>query len=360
MKIKTLSLLLVLVYSLGAMPLHAAQPLCENFDPEPPHFKALYQSGKELGRAICRTFGKQIEPGQLKAQFVAFARKASESTASAFATTAFAQDMQVQMQNFETLANAGVDKGNLPSFETINDNSNFDAVYFRFTSSTIDGNANLEDPGCRQSGGASCAELFESLKVAIEQYKKPVDSLAGSDLSVKAGLLMQDWDRYFEIARPQTLWDALFTTVLEQDHLAQDRLVGPMDKQWFVVHPSIVIENISSAEDGDNLSAALAIEWVGVNWWNADTSPIGYPFGVSLASVYSDRVEVEEVGHGLMLHFGNSISLGWTDHDGDDGWLVTVDFLSLMARKKQHWESYKANLEAIFEAEKQAILGADN
>ena len=236
----------------------------------------------------------------------------------------------------------------------------FITPFFGFTNSITDDSFDLEDPGCQQSGGASCAELFESLKIAIEQYKKPVDSLAGSDLSVKAGLLMQDWDRYFEIARPQTLWDALFTTVMEQDHLAEDRLVGPMDRQWFVVHPSIVIENISAAEDGDELSEALAIEWVGVNWWNADTSPIGYPFGISLTSVYSDRVEVEEVGHGLMLHFGNSISLGWTDHDGDDGWLVTVDFLSLMARKKQHWESYKDNLEAIFEAEKQAILDAGN
>jgi hypothetical protein len=147
----------------------------------------------------------------------------------------------------------------------------------------------------------------------------------------------------------------VLTTAMAQDHLAQSRLVGPMEKQWFALHPSIVIENVSDAADGDELAEALAIEWIGVNWWDADSSPIKYPFGVSLVSVYSDRVDVEEVGHGLMFHFGNSMSIGITDHDGDTGVAVTVDVLSLMARKKQHWESYKTELESIIENEKKQL-----
>ena len=77
---------------------------------------------------------------------------------------------------------------------------------------------------------------------------------------------------------------------------------------------------------------------VGVSWWNEKTSPIGYPFGISLASVYSDRASVDEVGHGIMFHFNNSLTVGWADHDGDDGYYVTVDVLSLMAEKKKRWE----------------------
>jgi hypothetical protein len=56
-----------------------------------------------------------------------------------------------------------------------------------------------------------------------------------------------------------------------------------------------------------------------------------------------------------MFHFGNSMSIGITDHDGDTGVAVTVDVLSLMARKKQHWESYKSELEGIIENEKKQL-----
>lgn len=356
MKIKNLIWLLTLcVAGLGTNPVFA-ETACDNFDDEPPHFQALYQQARELGHSICLSFGQNV-PDELEQQFVEFAQAAIESAAAAFSSTEFSTGMDTQMQHFAALAEAGIKKGKLPSFVTIEDlNSDDDAVFFHFNDWNTQGYAILDDPGCEQSGGASCAVLFESLHTAIEQYKKPFSSRSGEDLVRRAGELMSEWDRYFEQARAQTLLDAVLTTAMAQDHLAQSKLVGPMEKQWFVVHPSIVIENISAAADGDELSEAFAIEWIGVNWWDGASSPIGYPFGISLASVYSDRVDVEEVGHGLMLHFGNSLSIGVTDHDGDTGVAVTVDFLSLMAKKKQHWEDYKKGIETIIENEKQQIL----
>jgi len=357
MKLRNL-LLLLFIYITGAGAASANEdPFCESFEPEPAQFKALYEQGKKLGRAICLSFGVKIEDGDLTDQFVEFAETASQLTAAAFANTDFADDMALQMQHFEELAETGIRKKNMPSFGTIPDQQSFgESVFFQFSNWDAQGKAKLEDPGCEQSGGASCAELFESLKIAIRQYKKPYQHLSGRDLSDRSQILMAQWDRYFEQARAQTLWDAVLTTAMEQDHLAQNRLVGPMKKQWFMIHPSIVIENVSAAADGEELSEALAIEWIGVNWWDADSSPIGYPFGISLASVYSDRAEIEEVGHGLMFHFGNSISIGWTDHDGDEGISVTVDFLSMMAKKKQRWETFKKEIDSIVENEKQQVL----
>lgn len=356
---KTRNLLAILIFTVagfGAAPAFAQNPLCENFDEAPDHFKELYQQARELGRAICMSFGEKEVPDRLKPQFVAFAQKAAQVSAAAFATTDFSGAMRQQMRHFESLAASGVNKDNLPSFITFGDNNNLGkAEFFGFNEDEM-GLAWYNDAGCMQSGGASCKALLQSLKIAIEQYKRPYVNRSGENLARRAGELMSEWDRYFEQARAQTLLDAVLTTAMAQDHLAQSKLVGPMEKQWFVVHPSIVIENVSAAADGDELSEALAIEWIGVNWWDGVSSPIGYPFGVSLASVYSDRAEVEEVGHGLMLHFGNSISIGVTDHDGDTGVAVTVDFLSLMAKKKQHWEDYKKGIETIIENEKQQAL----
>ncbi len=357
MKIRNLIWLLAFsVAALGSSPV-SADATCENFDDEPAQFKALYQQARELGRSICLSFGQGNVPDALEQQFVAFAQAANESTQAAFSATDFSDKMQTQMQHFAALAAAGINKKKLPSFITISDPQSFgEAIFFHFTDWDMQGIARLDDGGCEQSGGASCQELFESLHTAIEQYKKPFVNLSGEDLSRLAQELMTEWDRYFEQARAQTLLDAVLTTAMSQDHLAQSRLVGPMEKQWFALHPSIVIENVSGAVDGDELAEALAIEWIGVNWWDGDSSPIGYPFGISLVSVYSDRVEVEEVGHGLMFHFGNSMSIGVTDHDGDTGVAVTVDVLSLMAKKKQHWESYKKKLETIVENGNQSLL----
>lgn len=72
---------------------------------------------------------------------------------------------------------------------------------------------------------------------------------------------------------------------MEQDYLFRERLVSPMENLWFLVHPSIVIENVGDAIDGEQEQIGLVVEWIGVNWWNEETSSIGYPIGISIASI---------------------------------------------------------------------------
>jgi len=50
------------------------------------------------------------------------------------------------------------------------------------------------------------------------------------------------------------------TTLMEYRHIQTDRLVGPPDRQWFVLHPNVVIENIAAAPDNDQLGGAVMIE----------------------------------------------------------------------------------------------------
>ena len=145
-------------------------------------------------------------------------------------------------------------------------------------------------------------------------------------------------------ARSQTITDIWITTLIEKDHLSQGHLVGPMPRQWTALHPNIVIENVRGAASGNQLENALAIEWFGVNWWDKDTSPVGFPFGISLTSLYSDRANSDNVGHGIMFHINNKFSFGWASHGGDDGYYITLDLLKLVGDNKKKWKKYIASI----------------
>ncbi len=326
-----------------------AEQVCNNFDAEPEHFKLVYSRAKALGTEICLSFGEKINNNELAEQYAAFVDHVSEQTTTAFQGKSFLPEILIQMQHFSDLAKNGVEKKALPSFVTQEDSSDLDStkIFFNFSSWNNMGSADLGADECNQADLPSCKDLFGSLQTAIEQYKRPYSLLSGTDLSKRTAVLNAEWNRYLEEARPQTLLDALLTTSLELDHLSQNRLVGPMQRQWFAIHPSIVIENVSDAADGDQLVEALAVEWIGVNWWNKKTSPFNYPIGISLASIYSDRATVDDDGHGIMIHIDNSISIGWVDHGGDDGVFVTVDFLNLFAKKKQRWNDYRDKIKEI-------------
>lgn len=315
---------------------------CDNFDPEPVHFKALYNDSKQLGKAICDSNGKTIELDSLFGQFV---NKIEQVVEADFKTTEYYDELNAQVSHFKTLSlslsELGVDKAIMPYFKVKKHPFNLDDtnLYFHFESWDIEGDVDTASPECNQA--PSCKDLLESLEVAINQYKKPYVHSSANATTKQITVLRKAWDNYFEEARSQTLWDAILTTKMEEDYLTQDKLVGPMQRQWFLVHPSLIIENVSASLDGEETQQGLAVEWIGVNWWNKETSPIGIPFGISLASVYSSRSDIDDAGHGVMMTFNNSLSIGWADHGGYDGYYVSFDFLSLLTKKKERWTDYK-------------------
>jgi hypothetical protein len=134
---------------------------------------------------------------------------------------------------------------------------------------------------------------------------------------------------------------------MEKKHFYKDYLVGPPKRQWHAIQPGVVIENVSDAEDGENVEYSLAMEWIGINWW--EDSIIGIPLGVSLVSIYADRSTVNDVGHGVMFHFDNKYSVGVSDHDGDTGIFVTMDLLKLFMDKKKNIVTYREKIHSIQE-----------
>ena len=60
---------------------------------------------------------------------------------------------------------------------------------------------------------------------------------------------------------------------------------------------------------------------------------------------------IEDLGYGLMLHFGSRYSFGWSRHDHDDGWFVSMDLLGVAVDKQKEvklWaEDFKESEEAL-------------
>jgi len=77
------------------------------------------------------------------------------------------------------------------------------------------------------------------------------------------------------------------------------------------------------------------VEWLGVNFWD-----LKVPLGISLASTYVDRPEVEDLGHGLMLHINNHYALGWARYDDVNSFYVTIDLLKMFEDKKKQYDKY--------------------
>lgn len=182
-------------------------------------------------------------------------------------------------------------------------------------------------------------EALRALDTALDPYQLNANSYAAFKTRVQLLKLAAEWDDYFEKGRPQTFWDIALTTLMEYQHIQTDRLVGPPPRQWFLLHPNVVAEHLDAAPDGDQIGGAVAIEWIGVNWWKQKV-----PLGISLSSLYSDRAGVSDVGHGVTVYIANRYCIGWASHGGDNGFYASIDLLQLIDSKKGELEGFTKQL----------------
>lgn len=138
-----------------------------------------------------------------------------------------------------------------------------------------------------------------------------------------------------EASKSQTALEVFLTTYANKKHFKKDHLVAPPPLQIIALHPNMVYNSLEKAADGNQLEFGLGVEWIGVNFWDWKV-----PFGASLASVYIDRAEVKDVGHGFQFHFYNQYSIGWAKHDHDDSFYVTIDLLKLFEDKRKKMDEY--------------------
>lgn len=184
-----------------------------------------------------------------------------------------------------------------------------------------------------------------------------IDRLGASFRSEKIDRWLQhvaaldaDWAQFTKEARSQTFTDIWLTTFLYNrtenfDHYLQ----GPPKTQYFTLHPSIIIENVSDALDGEQLNEAIAIEVIGFNRWKGAMVCFGLPCGASVIATYSDRPDIKESGWGLMVHLDNKYSFGATKHGKHTGFFVTLDLLKIFESKKTQIEAYRKSIKGSFD-----------
>lgn len=335
----------LLVWSSYSFSLEVCNPDLDEL-PKPEYFQDIYADAVLLGSHINNVRGSIVISSQLDEEYKRFSQKVKSRALSDMSHLPL-DKLSSQLDFFVNVTSQGVDKNNLVRFSN-NPHPLIPGKFTYYFTNNADNNAgeyDSSDPECASKEDLpSCTEGLNALAEAIAPYKAAFVKCSSERTSQGAARLTASWQRYLDESRSLTTLELLWTTWLESDHLAQDHLVGPMSRQWILLHPNLVIENVSDAPDGSKMELGITIEWLGINWWDKETSPFGFPFGVSITSLYSDRPGVDAVGNGLMVHFNNRYSVGWASHGGDDGFYISVDLLNMFVDKKSEWKKYESKI----------------
>jgi hypothetical protein len=202
-----------------------------------------------------------------------------------------------------------------------------------------------DDAACVPRLGISCSDALDDLATALNAYKTAIERRSASRSVEALGEGSREWTAFVAEARSQTPLDLRLTAALERRHLESGFLVGPPKRQWSVLRPGLVIERMADAAPGERNELGIAVEWFGVNWWSAESPLFGIPFGVSLTSVYSDRHDGADAGHGLALHFGNNYLIGWSQRDRSETVFFSIDLLKLVADRQRRLDRYRERVE---------------
>lgn len=205
---------------------------------------------------------------------------------------------------------------------------------------------------CSQSPGNICEVYLLGWANSVSAYHFKDSKEAAERLAKLAIKYEESWDDFFKEARSQTWADRSLTAFAYRNKLRSNRFVFPPDYQYFAFHPSLVVDYTGEAQEGSRSDVGLAIEWLGVNKWSGCKWLFDVPCGASIASLYSDKKDVDSVRHGLMLHLDNAYSFGVVGlRGGDTGVFFSVDLLKTIETKHQQVENWGGEAHEIFAKE---------
>lgn len=313
------------------------------------YFQDLQQQALALDEAVCFSLnqpGTDLFEQQQNARFKAFGVLAKQTAQVTFEPLGFETPIRPFDGFIDLISQHTLKAKQLPSFNVTGGRGPDHGKYIYYFNDRLKTGkfSRTDNVPCLSTYNLSCKELVDDFKVAIEPYKHSYVSKTANDTVHKLGILSAQWDKFLSEGRSQTMLDIALTTIMEDAHFKKGYLVGPPARQWTLLHPSLVYESVSDAPDGEQNKMSVAIEWFGVNWWGKKSPFFNIPFGISLASIYTDRAGMKDAGHGVMLHFNNAYSIGWSDRDGTDGIYLSIDLLKAIEDKQTQLKRYKAQL----------------
>lgn len=178
-------------------------------------------------------------------------------------------------------------------------------------------------------------EFAEIYNFAQGTYAQPL----AFELSKRLDLLETRWNTFYEESKSQMFWEMIANGILFQRKNEAYKFSEPPSWQLVLMHPSVVVENVADAIDGDQFKEAIMIEAIGADWWQQDKWYL--PSGGSLIATYSDRLDVDDWGYGVALNFRSKFTIGVSEHGDDRGVFMTIDLMKLIQDKKKTIESYR-------------------
>lgn len=188
----------------------------------------------------------------------------------------------------------------------------------------------------------NCVELFNDFENLYNFALMTVSSPIAKKVWNIWDKAEADWTRYFDNGRSQMPWEYAANYALWSRTKEAGKVGTPLDYQVVLLHPSVVIENVSGAIDGQNTKEGLMLEVVGINFWRSDN---WYePTGASFVSVYADRAETRDWGVGVAVHFDNTFTIGATRRDDENGFFISVDLWQAFMDKKTKMEKVRSRV----------------
>jgi len=203
----------------------------------------------------------------------------------------------------------------------------------------------LASPTCRKAYEA--AKRFIQYTSATEFLLRMYVDFKFQELHEELDLYNQQWEKYFGEARSQYVWELKFNSSRyakkirkQEGDLAKSGFKPPPNDQWILLHPSVALEYIDSAAQGDRLREALLLEWIGYNRWTWRGSIMHKPMGLSIVTAISDRASTDTLSHGLVFHYNHRFSVGVTYRaDSKTGIFITYDLAKHITERSAQIES---------------------
>lgn len=302
------------------------------------YFASVYEKASSASMKLCEAYvipniiGKEKAAREVEVALGELAKSANDS----LKTTKIKElgNFESQMKSLDTTF-LQFDYANptLPEFKDPRDPTIFKAYFSPLEIPA--GKIQYSDPGICVDGNiqVGCDVLLSDFKGAFNAYRTGYNKAYNN--RAKLSSIGKRWDEFLEASKSQTFLEVWLTTVLHGTHFKKDHIVGPPGSQVIALHPHLIYDSFSKAPDGSNMEFGMALEVIGINFWDWDV-----PFGVSYTQTFVDRVGVSDVGHGVMVHINNHYSFGVSQHGQDNSYYVTIDLLKAFEDKKDKYEQY--------------------
>ncbi|NNE64284.1 MAG: hypothetical protein HKN34_09390 [Gammaproteobacteria bacterium] len=341
------NLIIVWMVTLSSLSLHlhASEP-----NPQPPAFCKNPDQAKELERVFPDAYAQAVRiRGTVCRDLEAMAQSKALmlEVVGLLGTldTVFGSD-KVSLELMEPEQNLVADKGQLTTLEEpLEDDKGGLAIPMEdnIVDISIPDKQNCEAFFANFDNVKSCKKGL-SLFADLYGYAQGVFSLPRIIKSSKQlDAIEKRWEKFYQNSRSQTLFELAYNGRNFQDDNDDYGFRGPPSSQTILFHPSIVIENVSDAVDGQQAREGVLLEIWGRNYWENE----GFT-GYSLGVLFSDRPG-DDFAAAVSVHYSNTMTLGISYRDGDEGntgVFISYDFLKGLQDKKQSLQKYRDKIES--------------